>query len=77
MRVADGELQVLPLQLRAVSDALDFQALLIARRHALDHVGHERARQAVQGAVFTAIGGPRHDELLAVLLDLDVPVDAL
>src|SRR4029077_14814296 len=36
MGVADGELQVLALQLRAVADPLDLQALLIARRHPLD-----------------------------------------
>src|ERR1700722_14331098 len=34
VRVADGQLEVLALQLRAVADALDLEALLVARRDA-------------------------------------------
>ena len=56
VRVADGELEVLALQLRAVADALDLQALLVAVGDALDHVRDERAREAVQRAVFAAVG---------------------
>src|SRR6185437_3399246 len=77
VRVADGQLQVLALQLRAVADALDLQTLLVARRDTLDHVGHERAREPVQRTVFAAVGRTRHEQLLAVLLDLDVARDAL
>src|SRR5450759_4304482 len=36
--VADGQLEVLALQLGAIADALDLQPLFEARRHTLDHV---------------------------------------
>src|SRR4051794_29421352 len=45
VRVAEGELEVAALELGAIADALDLQALLEARGDALDHVRHERARQ--------------------------------
>src|ERR1700748_1398812 len=47
-----GEVEVLALQLRAVADALDLETLLVAGGHALHHVRDERARQAVQRAMF-------------------------
>ena len=77
MRVADGELEVLALQLRAVADALDLQALLVAVGDALDHVRDERPGEPVQRAVFAAVGRARDEQLLAVLGDLDVAVDPL
>src|SRR4029077_20108315 len=58
-------------------DPLDLQALLIARRHPLDHVRDQRAGEAVQRAMLAAIGRPGDEQLLAVLLDLYVLVDAL
>ena len=61
VRVADRELEVLALQLRAVADALDLEALLVAVGDALDHVRDERPREPVQRAVFAAVGRPRDD----------------
>src|SRR3954469_7329743 len=48
VRVAERELEVAALEHGAVADALDLEALLEAGRHALDHVRHERAGEAVQ-----------------------------
>src|SRR5919204_4029739 len=59
VRVAERELEVLALELRAVADALDLQALLEAVGDALDHVRHQRAREAVQRAMVRAVGRPR------------------
>ena len=77
VRVAQRQLEVAALEHRAVADALDLQALLEAGGHALDHVGHERARQPVQGAVLAAVGRALDEQLLAVLLDGNVARDAL
>ena len=77
MGVADGELEVFALQRRAVADALDLKALLEARGDALDHVGDQRARQPVECAVLAAVGGALDEQLLVLLGDLDVAVDAL
>src|SRR5919199_786376 len=77
VRVAERELKVAALELRAVADALDLEALLEAGGHALDHVRDERAGQAVQRAVLGAVGRPRDDELAVVLRDVDVARDAL
>ena len=75
--VADGELEVLALQLRAVAHALDLQALFVARGDALHHVGHQRAGEPVQRAMLAAVGGAGDEQLLAFLDDLDVAVHAL
>ena len=56
VRVAERQLEVAALLLGAVADALDLERLLVALRHALDHVEDERARQPVQGAVLAAVG---------------------
>src|SRR3954451_16899422 len=77
VRVAERELEVAALELRAVADALDLEALLEAGRDALDHVGDERAGQAVQRAVLGAVRRARDDELGVVLGDVDVARDAL
>src|SRR5690348_12715533 len=77
VRVAQRQLEVAAAQLSAVTDALDLQALLEAVRDTLDHVGHQGAGQAVQGAVLAAVGGPRYPHLVAHLLDVDLAVDAL
>ncbi len=62
-----AELEVGAAEVRAIADALDLQALGVALRHALDHVGDERARQPVQRPVLTAVGGPGDDERLLLL----------
>jgi hypothetical protein len=71
VREADVQLEIGAAQGRAVADALDLERLLEPLRHALDHVGHERAGEAVQGAVLPALGGARNDELAVALLDRD------
>ena len=77
MRIAYGQLQVAALQLCAIAHPLDLEPLLIARRDALDHVRDQRAREPVKRSVLAAVGGPRDEQLLAVLLDLHVPGYAL
>ena len=69
VRVADAQLERRPAQRGAVADALDLEALLEALRDALDHVRHERARQAVQRAVLAALGRALDEEHPVVLLD--------
>src|SRR3954451_18740540 len=51
MGVPERELQVAPLELRPVADALDLQRLGEAGPDALDHVGEQRAREPVQRTV--------------------------
>ena len=77
VRVAQGQLEVRAPQLGAVADALDLQRLLVALGHPVDHVGHQRAGQAVQRAVLAAIGGALDHQLVVLLLDGDVARDAL
>src|ERR671933_2663171 len=71
MRVAQGELEVAALELRAVADALDLERLGEAGRDALDHVGDQRAGQPVQGAVLGAVRRSCDEDLLALLAHLD------
>src|SRR4051794_23486624 len=77
VRVAERELEVAALEHGAVAHALDLEALLEAGRHALDHVRHERAGEAVERAVLGAVGRARDDELAVVLRDVDVARHAL
>ena len=49
VREPEGQLQVGPLELRAVADAADIQLLRVAVGHALHHIGDERADQARAG----------------------------
>src|SRR3954447_11952995 len=72
VRVAERELEVGALERGAVADALDLQGLREAGRDALDHVGHEGAREAMQGTVLGAVRRTADDELVAFLHDLDV-----
>ena len=68
------------MQLGAVADALDLEALLEAVGDALDHVGDERARQPVQRAVLAAVGRARDESVAArrpARRHRDVAVDAL
>src|SRR4051812_39993134 len=69
--VAERHLEVTALQCRAVADALDLQRLLKAGGDALDHVGDERARQAVQRPVLAAVGRALDEQLAIGLLDGD------
>ena len=69
MRVADLELEVRAGHAGAVADALDLEALLEALRDSLDHVGDERAGQAVERTVGTAIRRARDGDRLALLDD--------
>jgi hypothetical protein len=77
VRVAERELEVAALERGAVADALQLQALLEALGDALDHVGHERARQAVQAPVLAAVGRARDGQDAVLLLDADVAALAL
>src|SRR3954454_11774390 len=77
MRVAHRQLEVLALECCAVADALDLEALLEAVGHALDHVRHERAGEAVQRAMVAAVRRTRDRDLAVILLDLHVARDAL
>src|SRR4051794_22424336 len=72
MRVAEGQLEVPALELRAVADALDLQALLEAVGDAADHVRDQRPREPVQRAMLRAVGGPRDDDVAVVLGHRDV-----
>src|SRR5262249_11905790 len=62
----DRDTDVLSHQFGAVADADDVQRLGVAVRHALDHVGNQRARKAVQRAVRLLIRRPL-DAYLAIL----------
>src|SRR6185312_6761377 len=56
MGVADVQLEVDAPQRGAIADTLDLEALREAVRDALDHVGDQRACEAVQRAVLAALG---------------------
>jgi len=77
VRVADRELEVRALELRAVTDTLDLEVLLETLRDALDHVRDEGARQPVQRSVLASVGGARHGDLAVGLLDLHPRRDGL
>ena len=72
--MAEAELQRerLALQGGAIADADQFEGLLVALGHALDHVADQRAGQAPHslGARGVIAGG--QGQFLAVLLDLDL-----
>ncbi len=61
MRIAQREDHVLAFHLGAIADAHDVEILLESGRDAGHRVGHERARQPVQRAVFfgVALGDER------------------
>ena len=77
VRVPDRQLEVRSSELRAVADPLDLEVLLEPLRHALDHVRDERPREAVQRAVVSAVGRPRHVQHPVFLCNLDAGGDAL
>ena len=77
VRVAERQHELLALELGAVADALDLEALLEAVRDALDHVRDQAAGEAVQGAVLAAVGGPGDEDLAVLLLHVDVAALAL
>ena len=57
--------------------ALDLKALLKAVGYALDHVGHQRSGQAVEGTVLAAVRGAADPYLFTDLFDLDIAGHAL
>src|SRR5688572_21011387 len=77
MGIPDRELEGFSAQRRAIAHALDLEPLLEALRHSLDHVGDERARQAVQRAILAAFGRPLDNDLAVVLLDQHAAGDLL
>src|SRR5215208_6339586 len=77
VRIAERQDELAALQLSAVADALDLQALLEAVGDALDHVRDQAAREPVQRAVLAAVGRSRHADLAVVLLDRDLARHAL
>src|ERR671926_103230 len=70
MRIPHRELEIGSLQLRAVPDALDLEALLESLRDAVDHVRDQGPRQAVQRAVLAALRRARDEDLVVLFLDL-------
>ncbi len=68
MRIAERKNHVLPFHFGAVSDADDVEILLESCGDAGDGIGHQRARQAVQRAMFVtgALGGEHAVLLLEV-----------
>ena len=64
---AERELQVRALGLDAVTDADDLQGLGVALGHADDHVGDQRAGQAVQRADLVLVVGPGDGERAVVV----------
>ena len=77
MGEADGELEVFPIERRAVTDSLDLELLGEALRDAFHHVRYEGAGEAVQSSIVAAVGRPGHDDLTALLLDLHPQRDDL
>src|SRR5262249_50817278 len=72
MRVADLEDEVLSNLRHAVADALKLQRLREAILDAVDHVGQQRTREAMQRAHRLAIVWPRDSQrAIAALLDLE------
>src|SRR6267378_3093786 len=61
MRVPDHQLHAERLRLGLVADALDLERLREARGDALDHVGDERAREAMQRLVLRLVRRTLHD----------------
>jgi hypothetical protein len=59
---AERELQVRALGLHAVADADDLELLLVALGHPGDHVGDQRAREAVQRLALALVVGTGHGE---------------
>src|SRR2546421_4497243 len=70
VREADDELDLLALQLGLVTDARDVQRALEPLRDALDHVGDQRAGQAVQLARAARVVGAV--DLHQAVLDRDI-----
>src|SRR5688572_18256474 len=67
VREAQGEHELLALEHGAETRAADLQVLVIARRHARDHVREQRARQAVQRTRLLRVVRARDGEVLAVV----------
>src|SRR5438876_942425 len=75
MRESDHQLHAERLRLGLVADALDLERLRESRRHALDHFGDERAREAVQRLVLRLVGGALHHDRGVLEGDVHVLVE--
>src|SRR5581483_1881231 len=69
--VADRQHQFLLVHAGLIADALDLEALFVSLGDALDHVGHERTRQAVQRAVLAFVIGADDGNGLGLVVNLD------
>ena len=69
LSVANRQHQVLALLLGLVTDALNFERLLVPFSHADDHVGQQRTGQAVQRLALLFVIGPRDDEFILGRVD--------
>src|SRR5688500_1691953 len=67
VREAECEDELLALEHGTEARAADLEILVVARRHARDHVREQRARQAVQRTCLLRVVRARHGELLAVV----------
>src|SRR3990172_480977 len=74
VRVAEDEVQLLPLRLGLEADPVDLQRPLVPLHHALDGVLDQGAGEAVQPLRETSVVGARDLDLLADDLDLDLRV---
>src|SRR5271155_4844753 len=68
MRIAERQIHLLALGLRAVADAVNFEHAGEALAYAFDHVGNQLAHQAVNRAIVTGIARALHDDFR--ILDL-------
>src|SRR2546421_6036401 len=75
MGVTHRKRQVLARDRRAESDAVHLQRLLITFGDALDHIGEQRARQAMQRPMLLALGWARNGQRPVLLTDLQVGVE--
>ena len=69
MGEAELHLKILALERGTVADAHELQLLGEAGRHALHHVGDERAHEAVVGLRFAGVVRTLDDDVVALPLD--------
>ena len=72
MRIPQAEVQFLARFGNAISHALNLEALAKSFAHALDHVGDERARQAVSGAVLFRLALAFDDDVAVFEFDVTI-----
>src|SRR5258708_30637164 len=69
MRLAEREIDDFTFELRAVADADNVHILLKSGSDAMNRIGHQRPRQAVQRAML--FGGPFHVQHAVLLFKAD------